>query len=98
MNEAGVDLDGALDWIAIYNDRLLSKLQAQHHVLSLWGPDTDRIVNEFEERLGHWVRGHDCWCFESKRYFGSKGLEIKEHRLVILREGTRRVTPIMAPI
>ncbi len=84
MNEKGVDLDGALDWAAKYNDEVLSKFQAQRRMLPSWGPDIDRVVNEFVERLANWIRGHDCWTFESERYFGSKGLEIKEHRLVTL--------------
>jgi hypothetical protein len=56
MNEKGVDLDGALDWLAKYHDEVLSKFQAQskfqvqRHMLP-WGPDMDRVVNEYVERL-----------------------------------------------
>ncbi|KAI0273275.1 terpenoid synthase [Russula aff. rugulosa BPL654] len=72
MNEKGVDLDGALDALAKYNDEVLSKFQAQRHMLPSWGPDMDRIVNEYVERLAYWIRGHDCWSFESRRYFGRR--------------------------
>lgn len=99
MNEKGVDLDGALDWLAKYNDEVLSKFQAQRHMLPSWGPDMDLVVNEYVERLAYWIRGHDCWSFESRRYFGTKGREIKEHRLVALlpRVTQPGVTPMMAP-
>jgi Delta6-protoilludene synthase len=99
MNEKGVDLHGALDWLAKYNDDVLSKFQAQRHMLPSWGPDMDHVVKEYVERLGYWIRGHDCWSFESGRYFGSKGPEIKEHRLVTLLPRVTRsaVTPMMAP-
>jgi hypothetical protein len=99
MNEKGVDLDGALDWLAIYIDEVLSKFQTQRHILPSWGPDMDRAVNEFVERLAYWIRGYDCWSFESRRYFGTKGPEIKEHRLVTLlpRVAQPGVTPMMAP-
>lgn len=99
MNEKGVDLDGALDGLAKYNDEVLSKFQAQRHMLPSWGPDMDLVVNEYVERLAYWIRGHDCWSFESRRYFGTKGREIKEHRLVALLPKVTQpgVTPMMAP-
>jgi len=59
MNEKGVDLDGALDWLAKYNDEVLSKFQAQRHMLPSWDPDMDSIVNEFVERLAFCIRGLD---------------------------------------
>ena len=98
MNEKGVDLDGALDWLAEYNGVVLSRFQAQYRMLPSWGPDMDTIVTAFVERLAHWIRGHDCWSFESERYFGTKGPEIQKHRLVTLLPRSRRpdVTPMMA--
>ena len=98
MNEKGVDLDGALDWLAEYNGLVLSRFQAQYRLLPSWGPDMDPIVTAFVERLAHWIRGHDSWSFESERYFGTKGPEIQKHRLVTLLPRSRRpdVTPMMA--
>jgi hypothetical protein len=57
MNEKGVDLDGVLDWLAKYNDEVLSKFQVQRLMLPSWGPDMDRVVNEYVERLAYWIRG-----------------------------------------
>ena len=98
MNEKDVDLAGALDWLAKYNDEVLSKFQAQRHILPSWDPDMDRVVNEYVEGLAYWIRGHDCWSFESRRYFGTKGPEIKGHRLVTLLPRVRQpgVTPMLA--
>ena len=84
MNEKGIDLDGALDWLAKYNDEVLSDFLAQRHMLPSWDPDMDRIVNEYVDRLGWWIRGLDSCSFESRKYFGTKGAEIKEHRMVTL--------------
>ena len=100
MKERGVDLDGALDRLAKYNNEVLSKFQAQRHMLPSWDPDTDRAVNEYVERLAYWIRGHDSWSFESRRYIGTKGPEIMKHRLVtMLPRVTRQpgVTPMVAP-
>ena len=87
MNEKGIGLDGAIDWLAKYSDDVLSKFQAQRQMLPSWDPDMDRIVDEFVERLAYWIRGLDSCSFESRRYFGTKGLEIKEHRMVTLLPG-----------
>ena len=53
MNEKGVDLDGALDWLAKYNDEVLSEFQAQRRMLPSWDLDMDRVVNEYVERLAY---------------------------------------------
>jgi hypothetical protein len=98
MNEKGVDLDGALDWLSEYNGVVLSRFQEQYRMLPSWGPDVDPIVTAFVERLAHLIRGHDCWSFESERYFGRKGSEMQKHRLVTLIPRSRNpdVTPMMA--
>ena len=99
MNEKGVDLDGALKWVGECHEEVLSRFQAQRRMLPSWGFDMDLVVDAYVERLAHWIRGHDCWSFESGRYFGSKGREIKKHRLVtlLLRVNKPGVTPMMAP-
>jgi len=98
MNEKDVDLDGALKWVGEYHEEVLSRFQAQRRMLPSWDPDMDLVVNAYVDRLAHWIRGHDCWSFESGRYFGSKGPEIKEHRMVGLLPRVNRpgVTPMMA--
>jgi hypothetical protein len=99
MNEKGVDLDGALNWVGAYHEGVLSRFQAQRHMLPSWGPDMDSVVDSYVERLAYWIRGHDCWSLESGRYFGSKGPEIQKHRSVTLlpRVELPGVTPMMAP-
>jgi len=99
MNEKDVDLDGALNWVGAYHEGVLSRFQAQRHMLPSWGADMDSVVDSYVERLAYWIRGHDCWSLESGRYFGSKGLEIQKHRLVMLlpRVELAGVTPMMAP-
>ena len=98
MNEKGVYLDDALNWLAKYNDEVLSKFQAQLHMLPSWNPDVDRVVNKFVERLSYWIRECDCWSFESRRYFGTKRPEIKKHRLVTLLPKVTQpgVSPMLA--
>jgi Delta6-protoilludene synthase len=97
MNEKGVDLDDALNWVAEYHGDILSNFQAQRRMLPSWGPDLSPVVEALVERLAYWIRGHDCWSFESERYFGTKGPEIKKTRLVTLLPRVMKpdVTPMM---
>jgi hypothetical protein len=95
MSEKGIDLDGALDWVAEYHEQILSGFQAQYRELPSWGPAIDLRVKTYVEGLAHFVRGIDCWAFETERYFGTKGREIQERRIVHLLPKAEGVAPIM---
>jgi hypothetical protein len=95
MNEKGIDLDGALDWVAEYHEQILSEFQAQYQVLPSWGPAIDLRVKTYVERVAYFMRGIDCWALETERYFGTKGREIQEQRIVDLLPKVEAVAPIM---
>lgn len=95
MKEKGIDLNGALDWVAGYHEQILSEFQAQYQVLPSWDPAIDLRVKTYVERLACFMRGIDCWAFETERYFGTKGREIQEQRIVDLLPRTGAVEPIM---
>ncbi len=95
MNEKGVDLDGALDWVSEYHEQVLSEFQAQYGVLPSWGPAIDLRVKTYIGRLACFMRGIDCWAFETERYFGTKGREIQKQRIVDLLPKADGVAPIM---
>jgi hypothetical protein len=95
MKEKGIDLDGALDWVAEYQEQVLSEFQAQYRALPSWGPAIDLRVKTYVERLACFIRGIDCWAFETERYFGTKGREIQKQRIVDLLPKAEAVAPIM---
>jgi hypothetical protein len=95
MSEKGIDLDGALDWVAEYHEQILSEFQAQYQALPSWDPAIDLRVKTYVERLAYFVRGIDCWAFETERYFGTKGREIQKQRIVGLLPKSEDVAPIM---
>jgi Delta6-protoilludene synthase len=95
MNEKGVDLDGALDWVEEYHEQVLSEFRAQYRVLPSWGPTVDLKIKTYVERLACFIRGIDCWAFETERYFGTKGPEIQRQRIVNLMPKAEAVAPIM---
>ena len=95
MNEKGVDLDGALDWLAEYHEEVLSEFQAQYRALASWGPAIDFRVKKYVERLACFIRGIDCWAFETERYFGKNGRDIQRRRIVYLLPKAEAVMPMM---
>lgn len=95
MNEKGVDLNGALDWVSEYHEQVLSEFQAQYRVLPSWGPAIDLRVKTYVERLACFLRGIDSWAFETERYFGTKGREIQKQRIINLLPKAEAVAPIM---
>jgi Delta6-protoilludene synthase len=84
MKERGVGLDGALSWVATSYERVLSEFEEQRRTLPSWGYAIDEAVKDLIERIGFWIRGHDCWSFESERYFGTGGAEVQRVRLMNL--------------
>jgi Delta6-protoilludene synthase len=88
MNEKGVDLDGALHWVGTTFEQVLSQFQEHRRALPSWGPAVDSEVHQLVERMCLWIRGHDCWSFESQRYFGTEGMEIQRSRMMPLLSGS----------
>ena len=97
MNEKNFNLHRALDWVAEYHGQVLSEFQAQHRVLPSWGPVIDKKVKTYVERLCQFIRGIDCWAFETERYFGTKGREVQKRRIVTLLPQRGELIPTIAP-
>jgi hypothetical protein len=97
MNENGVDLNGALRWVSEYHEQILSEFRAQYRTLPSWGRTIDLKVKTYVERLAYFIRGIDCWAFETERYFGTEGREVQSKRVVDLLPKVEDVTPMMAP-
>jgi len=84
MHQFEMDLESAMQWVAAYHAEVETKFLDGLKRLPSRGLQIDRQVQQYVDGLGNWVRGHDCWNFESGRYFGSKGREIQKTRYVAL--------------
>ncbi|KAJ3566265.1 hypothetical protein NP233_g7106 [Leucocoprinus birnbaumii] len=80
MREQNASLPEAMDWILNYGRRVVRSFNANVDALPSWGPDVDRRVQIYIQGIAQNIRGVDDWTFESHRYFGPKGLEIKMTR------------------
>lgn len=85
QNEYSLDLQSALDCLGSLADCLVLRFRRDRRELPSWGPVLDSQVNMYINGLGNWVRGNDCWCYESRRYYGENGEHVKETRKIELR-------------
>ena len=91
MAQHKLDVHGAMRWIGHYHDHILDLFLAHSDPSSelskmpSWGPQVDEDLRRYIDGFGNWVRGADCWGFESERYFGRDGAEVmKTRRLALL--------------
>ncbi|KAL7282972.1 terpenoid synthase [Trametes coccinea BRFM310] len=84
MRQFNTDIQGAMDWIARYHDRLVDQFLHHYANLPSWGPEIDAQLRRYVDGLGNWVRANDCWSFESQRYFGKEGSKVQDSRVVAL--------------
>ncbi|KXN81236.1 Delta(6)-protoilludene synthase [Leucoagaricus sp. SymC.cos] len=77
MREQNVSLPEAMDWILKYGQKVVRSFNANVEALPSWGPDVDKRVALYVQGIAQNIRGVDDWTFESHRYFGPKGLDIK---------------------
>ena len=100
MNELCADVNGAMMWAQDTHTKLEQKFLAAMAELPEWDEPLNSQVKEYCNGLGQWVRANDDWEFESERYFGNRGLEIKEKRWITLmpkvgKKGTSEVGPVL---
>lgn len=61
----GIDLNGALNWLAEYHGHLLSNFQAQQRLLPSWDHAADTDTGTRGE-IGLRDCGKDCWSLETE--------------------------------
>lgn len=84
MKEKGVDIQEAIDYIEKRFNNIAQKFLEDMKDVPSFSETLDPLVAEYVWGLGNWVTGFLEWAFESKRYFGSKGPEVKKTRVVEL--------------
>jgi hypothetical protein len=84
MLQEKTDIHGAMRYISDIHDRLANLFLENRSRLPSWGEPIDSWVARYVDRLGSAIRGHDCWCLESWRYFKEDGFRIQRERWVEL--------------
>ncbi|PBK67980.1 terpenoid synthase [Armillaria solidipes] len=84
MNEQNCDLHDALSWVEDLHRSRRNKFLTLWTEIPSWGPEIDAIASHYLHGIANWVRGNECWNFESERYFGSNCRAVQQHRMVTL--------------
>ena len=84
MNEQGLDLQAAVDLVGELCKQTMDQFNEDRAQLPSWGADVDRDVAVYVQGLADWIVGSLHWSFESERYFGKGGREVKKSRVVNL--------------
>jgi hypothetical protein len=84
MKQEGLSLQAAVDFVGELCQQSIDRFGAERASLPSWDPEIDRQVDIYVDGLADWIVGSLHWSFESERYFGKTGLEIKNTRTVNL--------------
>lgn len=84
MQQEGLDLQSAVEFVGELCQQSIDRFVADRANLPSWGPEIDRQVAIYVDGLADWIVGSLHWSYESERYFGKTGLEVKKTRVVNL--------------
>ncbi|KAG0703646.1 terpenoid synthase, partial [Suillus ampliporus] len=99
MLELSLDRSGALAWAARYHAEVQKRFIDGIAKVPSWGPSVDVQVKEYLDKIATWPRGNNCWGYESQRYFGTRGPEIQQTRLVpLLPKVSSKTTSAVAKV
>ena len=78
MHQFKLDLHHATEWAAQYHSVAKARFLNTFTRLPAFGANVDAALQEYVAAMGAWPRGNHCWCFESERYFGTKGAQVQK--------------------
>ncbi|KAJ4478458.1 terpenoid synthase [Lentinula aciculospora] len=84
MNYHGRNLQGAIDYVGDLCRQAIDDFSANRLKIPSWGAEVDDMVQRYVICLQHWIVGSLHWSFQTTRYFGSKGQEVKQSGYVKL--------------
>ncbi|KAF9479291.1 terpenoid synthase [Pholiota conissans] len=84
MEYHGLDLQGAVDFVGDLCSQTIDTFNENKKNVPSWGPEIDDMVSRYIQGLQDWIVGSLHWSFQTHRYFGKEGQEVKKHRMVKL--------------
>ncbi|KIK51745.1 hypothetical protein GYMLUDRAFT_181084 [Collybiopsis luxurians FD-317 M1] len=84
MKYHGHTLQSAVDYVGDLCHQTINDFVQNSKNVPHWGPEVDDIVKRYIRGLEDWIVGTIHWSFDSTRYFGNYGQEVKRTRLVKL--------------
>ncbi|KAJ3796822.1 terpenoid synthase [Lentinula aff. detonsa] len=84
MKHHGYTLQRAVDHVGDLCHQTIVDFDASRMKIPCWGAEVDDMVQRYVQGLQDWIVGSLHWSFQTTRYFGTKGQEVKRHRCVEL--------------
>jgi len=84
MHHHGMTLQEAVNFVGDLCGKSVDRFTEDRARLPSWGPEIDAQVQVYVQGLADWIVGSLHWSFESERYFGKKGGQVKKDRIVEL--------------
>ncbi|KZS86919.1 terpenoid synthase [Sistotremastrum niveocremeum HHB9708] len=84
MKDQDCDAQSAIDYIARCYMQLRDRFLAGFDDLPSWSSTIDKDVKSYIWGVGNWVTANIEWSFESERYFGTHGKDIRESRTIAI--------------
>ncbi|KIJ15937.1 hypothetical protein PAXINDRAFT_180528 [Paxillus involutus ATCC 200175] len=84
MDEQGLDLQTAVDFVGEMCRQSIDRFIEDRKNLPSWGSKIDKDVAIYVEGLADWIVGSLHWSFDTERYFGKQGKQVKKTRVVTL--------------
>jgi len=84
MRHHGMTLQESVDFIGDLCEKSNDRFTKDRARIPSWGPEIDAQVQVYIQGLADWIAGTLHWSFDSERYFGKKGGQVKKDRIVEL--------------
>ena len=84
-----LELQEAIDYVGDLCLGCIDRFEALRQALPSWGPEIDEQLQVYIDGLGAWMIGNLVWSFETERYFGKEGRQVRHDlsvRLLPLRK------------
>ncbi|TBU21706.1 terpenoid synthase [Dichomitus squalens] len=84
-----LELQEAIDYVGDLCLGCIDRFDALRKALPSWGPEIDEQLNVYIDGLSDWMIGNLVWSFETERYFGKEGPQVRRDlcvRLLPLRK------------
>ncbi len=82
MKEFDLDVQEAFDEAGRLSDRKIDRFYHLYNNLPRWAESVNLDVHRFVNDMAQCVSGVMHWSYESQRYFGNRGLVVKQTRLM----------------
>ena len=84
QHQEQLELQEAIDYVGELCLGCIDRYEQLSASLPSWGPEIDEQVRVYVEGLGDWMIGNLVWSFETERYFGTDGPQVRRDLSVAL--------------